>query len=200
MRTPFLLLLSTIALALAACGGGGGNEEDEIVEAIDYAFVSTDPDACTEQMTQAYSEQMFRHDGPEAVESCEQNARGEESPNDPVEVTKVKVDGSEATAAVGLTDDGDATGQTLAVALVEEDGDWKLDEITGFAEFDRRLWVEEQRKGFEGGHNVIEPRAVDCMIEAFRKMSRREIEEMVLGGSAQREIEIYERCGAFEEQ
>lgn len=47
MRAP-RLLLSTLVLALglgfAACGGGESDEE-EIVAAIDYALVSTDPDA-----------------------------------------------------------------------------------------------------------------------------------------------------------
>jgi hypothetical protein len=210
-RTLPPLLLPALALALslglAACGESNEDRavkaieaEDRIIETIEHALVSTDPDACTEQMTQAFSEQGFRDEGVSSVESCEQNVRAEESPNDPVEVTEIEIDGAKATAEVALTDDGDATGQTLAVALVEEDGDWKLDEITGFAEFDRRRWIEEQREGFESGHNAIESQAVDCMIKAFREMSRPEIEEMVLGGSAQPEIEIYERCGAFEGQ
>lgn len=191
-RQGACLLLLTLAVILTACGEGKSDEE-EIVEAIDYALVSTDPDACTEQMTQAFSEQTFRSEGPEAVESCEDNARGEESPNDPVKVTDVEVDGSTATAEVALTGGGIA-GQTLAVALVEEDGDWKLDRIDGFAEFDRRKWVAEQRRGFESGHDVIEPRKVDCIIGAFREKSRPQLEEMMFGGSTQPEIEIYERC------
>lgn len=129
------------------------------------------------------------------MESYEQNARAEESPNDPVKVTNVEVDGSKTTAAVGLTDDGDAIGQVLVAALVEEDGDWKLDEFTGHAEFDKSKWVEEQREGLESGHNSIEPQIVDCIVEAYRKRSRPELEEMMLGGSAQAEIEIDENCG-----
>src|SRR4051794_36390248 len=141
-------------------------------------------------MTQAFSEQGFRQEGAGAVETCEQNARAEESPYDPVEVTDVEVDGSKATAEVGLTDDGAPIGQVLVAALVEEDGDWKLDEFTGYAEFDKRKWVEEQREALESGHDVIEPQVVDCIVEAYRKRSRPELEEMVLGGSARTEIEI----------
>jgi len=192
-----LLPLSTLVLAsafgFAACGDGKSDEE-EIIAAIDFALVSTDPDACTEGMTQAFSEQGFRQEGAGAVESCEQNARAEESPNDPVEVTNVEVDGSKATAEIGLTDDGEPVGQVLAAALVDEDGDWKLDEFTGYAEFDKRKWVAEQRKDLESGYEAIKPQVVDCIVEAYRKMSRLEIEEMVLGGSAQAELEIDENC------
>lgn len=192
-RSRVLALLFGCGFALAACGDGKSDKQ-EIAAAINYALVSTAPDACTEARTQAFSEQLFRHAGPEAVESCEQNARGEESPNDPVEVTNIEVDGSEATAEIGLTDDGDTTGLVFAAALVEEDGDWKLDELTGFAEFDQRRWVEEQRESLEAPYNATEPQVVDCIVEAYREMSRAEIEEMVLGGSAQTESEIDEGC------
>lgn len=190
---PLSTLVLASALSFAACGDGKSDEE-EIVAAINYALVSTDPDACTEGMTQAFSEQGFRQEGAGAVESCEQNARAEESPNDPVKVTNVEVDASKATAEIGLTDDGDPIGQVLVAALVDEDGDWKLDEFTGYAEFDKRKWVEEQREGLESGHDVIRPQVVDCVVEAYRKRSRPEIEKMVLGGSAQTELEIDENC------
>jgi hypothetical protein len=66
LHLSILPALLALALGLVACGGGASDEE-EIVEAIDYAFVSTDPEACTEQMTQAFSEQSFRLSGPGAV-------------------------------------------------------------------------------------------------------------------------------------
>ena len=198
MRTPRLLLLSTLALALslAACGGGDGkgDKEEEIVAAIDFALVSTDSDACTEAMTQAFSEQGFRQESAGVVEMCESNARAEESPNDPVEVSDVEVDGSKATAEIGLTEDGEATGQVFAAALVEEDGNWKLDELTGYAEFDKGEWVKEQRESLEQPYNAVEPQVVDCIVDAYHEMSRPEIEEMILGGSARPELEIGKRC------
>ena len=191
---PLAALVLASALVLIACGGDSKSDK-EIVAAINYALVSTDPDACTEAMTQAFSEQVFRQESAGAVESCEQNARAEESPNDPVRVSNVEVDGSKATADVALTRDGEAAAQVLAVALVKEGGDWKLDEITGFAEFDKRKWVEEQREGFEGSWSLTEPQEVDCIVEAYREMSRPELEEMMLGGSAETEIEITSHCG-----
>ncbi|HEU4737766.1 MAG TPA: hypothetical protein VFS54_01655 [Solirubrobacterales bacterium] len=179
-----------MVLALASCGGDGKSDEEEIVEAIDYAFVSTDPDACTEQMTPAFSEQLFRDDAADAVESCEQNARAEESENDPVEVSNVVVDGSKATADVAFAD-----AQAFSVALIEDDGDWKLDEVVGFVDFDRSRWMDEQREFFEDG----EPwpaRVTDCILDAYRGMSQTELEEMLLGGSPDPETEIISRCSS----
>jgi hypothetical protein len=204
LKGLLLILLSALSLALVACGGGESDEdravkaieaEDRIIEAIDYALVSTDPDACTEARTQAFSEQMFRQEGAGAVESCEQNARAEESPNDPVEVGNVEIDGSKAIAIV-TPEDGGASGQSFTVALVEEDGSWKLDEFVRFADFDRKMWLKEQREGLEsGGEYALEPQVVDCIVGAYREMSRAEIGKMMFGGSAQPENEIWEGCG-----
>lgn len=180
---PALLLL---VLGFAACGGGESDEE-AIVNAIDYVFVSTDPDACTEQMTRVFSEQMFRHDGPEAVESCEQNARAEESPNRPVTVRKVKVDGSRATAELGT-----AYAEPFTVALVEEDGDWKLDEMVGYARFDKGDWLRREREAGEEVYSQSEQPILDCILAAYREMSRAEIEEIAFGGLSQ--TEFYADC------
>ncbi|HEX7278123.1 MAG TPA: hypothetical protein VF255_00740 [Solirubrobacterales bacterium] len=197
MRRLSLVSLFALSLALVACGGESNEEkvvktievEDRIIEAIDRALVSTDPDACTEQMTQAFNEQKFREGG-DAVESCEQNARAEESPNPPVEVIYVELEGSKATAALDTPNT-----QPLILALVEEDGDWKLDEFVRFAEFDRDKWLKEQRENLEsGGEYALEPQVVDCIVDAYHEMSRPEIEEMILGGSARPELEIGERC------
>jgi hypothetical protein len=193
-RFSIISLLLGCGFALAACGDSESKSDKEILAAINYALVSTAPGACTEAKTQAFLEQMFRQEGAGVLKMCEQNARAEESPNDPVEVTNVEVGGSRATAEIGLTDDGDATGQVFAAALVKEDGNWKLDEFTGFAEFDQGRWVEEQREGLEASYSVTEPQVADCIVEAYQEMLRPEIEEMILGGSARPELEIGERC------
>ncbi|HKO37033.1 MAG TPA: hypothetical protein VJU14_01555 [Solirubrobacterales bacterium] len=199
MRRLLLVSLLALSLALGACGGESNEEkaieaievEDRVIEAINRALVSTDPDACTEQMTQAFNEQKFREGG-DAVESCEQNARAEESPNPPVEVIWVEIEGAEATAAIDTRNT-----QPLVVALLEEDGNWKLDEFVRFLEFDRGMWLKEERASFENaGEYALEPPVVDCILGAYREMSRAEIEEMVLGGSGQVETEIWEGCGA----
>ncbi len=184
---PWTALL--LALGLAACGGE--SDEEQITGAIETALVKTDPESCTELMTQAYLEESFESSGPEAVESCEQNAEAEESDNAPVEVSAIKVSGAKATAEVGLNG-GEVAGQTALIALVDEDG-WKLDEFVRFTEFDREEMIPQMVEGFEGGETATEPKVVDCISKALHRMSRAELENMFLDGY-QPTIELYEAC------
>jgi len=108
-------------------------------------------------------------------------------------VSKVRVDGVKATADV-VSKEG-LGGQTFTVALVEEDGAWKLDEVVRIAALDRRAFLREERKGLESGEDRPNPEVADCIVKAFRQLSKPELEEILLGGSAQAEIAIYERCG-----
>jgi hypothetical protein len=192
VRKLRLVLPLLLALGFAACDGGESGE-DKITGTIETAFVKTNPADCKELMTQGYLEQTFRTRGRSAVKSCEQNARAEESDNPPVEVSKVSIDGAKANADVG-SDEG-LSGQTFTVALVEEDGAWKLDEIVRIAELDRGAFLREERKGLESGEDQPDPEVADCIVKAFRQMPKPELEKILLGGSAQAEVEIYERCG-----
>lgn len=179
-------------LALVACGDAKSDEE-EISETIETALVKTDPNSCTELMTQDYLEDIFQASGENAVEGCEQNARAEESDNSPVKVSGIKVDGEKATAEVGLTG-GEIAGQTVLVALAD-DGGWKLDRFVRFTEFDPEEVLPQMVEGFEGGETRTEPQVVDCIEGELRKMSRPELEGMFLSEKAvRRTIELYEVC------
>ncbi|HWO47674.1 MAG TPA: hypothetical protein VNM41_06385 [Solirubrobacterales bacterium] len=190
-RLATMAALLAAALVLASCGDSGGSDQEEIAEAIETALVKTDPDSCTELMTQAYLEESFQSSGANAVEGCEQNAEAEESDNAPVKVSAIKVDGSEATAEVALHG-GEVAGQTVLMALVDEDG-WKLDEFVRFTEFDREEMVPQMVEGFEGGETRTDPKVVDCISKALHRMSRPELENMFLDGY-QATIELYEAC------
>ncbi|HEU5104768.1 MAG TPA: hypothetical protein VFU11_02885 [Solirubrobacterales bacterium] len=183
-------LLLALAIALAGCGGGESDKE-EIAAAIETALVETEPQSCTELMTQAWLEESFESSGENAVEACEQNAEAEESDNAPVEVSAIKVDGSAATAEVALHG-GEVAGQTALMALVDEDG-WKLDEFVRFTEFDRAEMIPQMLEGFEGGETRTDPKVVDCISKALHRMSRAELENMFLDGY-QPTIELYEAC------
>lgn len=191
-RPAIAVAVLVAALGLSACGGGA-SDEDEIADAIETALVKTDPDSCAELMTRRYLEDSFATSAEEGLESCEQNARAEESDNAPVEVSGVEVDGAKATAEVGLNG-GELAGQTVLFALVDEDG-WKLDEFVRFTEFDPEEVIPQMVKGFEGGETATEPRVVDCIHKELRRMSRPELEGMFLGEDAyQGTIELYEAC------
>jgi hypothetical protein len=194
-RLHLLLPVAVLALCfgLLACGGGdGGGEEDEIVEVIETSATSSDPADCKALATQAFLEQTEAAQGKEALENCEESA--EESEDDPksVEVSEVEVDGSAATANVAFTG-SNFDGQTLTVALVEESEDWKLDEITGFAELDKEQLGTTLEEALED-EETFDPKVVSCTGEAVRKLPDAKAEEMMLGGSAAVLIELIEDC------
>jgi hypothetical protein len=190
-----LLALALLALAfgLVACGGGGESDEDKVVDVIETSVTSTDPADCKELATQAFLEQTELEQGSAAVESCEESAEDTEGDPDSVEVSEVEVDGSAATADVAFTG-GSFDGQTLSVALVEEDGDWKMDEITGFAEFDQEKLADAFAEGLQSGENALEPDLATCFAEVIRDVPKAEAEEIVIGGSPDPIVEIIEGC------
>jgi hypothetical protein len=185
------LLLPAVLLALASClyacgDSDSGSDKDTIADTIEIALPLTDPGVCTELMTQAFVEQMTADEGVEAVEGCEQHA---ESANPPVEVSDIEVDGSNATADVTYTEGAFAfAGQTLTVALVEEDGGWKLDENIRFAKLDPRKVVNKLAEGWGS------PAEEDCIRKALGEWSRPELEEFLVDGSERPFDEILISC------
>lgn len=189
LSTPSVIL--ALAFGLAACGGGGESDEDKIVETIETSVASTDPSACTELQTLKFTEQTQAEEGKAAVKECEKEATDESDKPDSVKISKVAVDGSEATADVafvGSTFDG----QTLGVALIEEDGDWKLAEATGFSKFDKTKFIAGIEAGFE--EESVEPKLASCLAEFFEAADQSEIEGVLLGGSEKGFVEAFEAC------
>jgi len=190
-----LLPLALIALVfgLAACGGSSESDEDKVVDVIETSVTSTDPADCKELATQSFLEQTELEQGAAAVKSCEESAEDTENDPESVEVSKVEVDGSAATADVAFTG-GSFDGQTLSVALVEEDGDWKMSEITGFAEFDQERLADSFEEGLQSGDDALEPQLATCFAEVVREAPKAQAEEIVIGGSPEPLVEILEGC------
>lgn len=202
MRKLHLLFLPVVVLAfgfgLVACGDGE-SDEDKIVETIETSATSSDPADCKELATQAFLEQTELSEGAEAVESCEEGAEDTSDDPDSVEVSKVEVDGSGATANVAF-DGGSFDGQTLTVALVEEDGDWKLDEVTGFAKFDQDRLADSFEEELQSGEDPVDPPLARCFAEVIREVPEPKAEELVIGGSPEPLVEIIEGCSEGLEQ
>jgi hypothetical protein len=182
-------------LALAACGGGGDSEEDKIVETIETSALSSDPADCRELATLRFLEQTTFREGKAALERCEADAKRAENPNgvDAVEVSNVEVEGSEANAEVAF-EGGTFDGQTFAVVVVEEDGSWKMGEITGFAEFDQAKFAEAIEAQVQSEAEGMEPEVLACIGKEFREMSRAELEELVTAGREQPLEEVIVGC------
>jgi hypothetical protein len=175
---PTLLFLA-LALTIAACGSSE-SDEDKIVDVVETSATSTDPADCKALLTVSFLEQVEGAKGQEAVKGCEEDAEDEEGNPDSVDVSKVKVDGSDATADVAFVG-GDLDGQKVTIALVEEDGDWKLDQIERFIDFDADSLLGALREGFEEGEGE-ELELGECLVESLEEASDSELEELVLGG------------------
>jgi ABC-type glycerol-3-phosphate transport system substrate-binding protein len=196
VRKLHLLLLPALVLALtlglAACGGGGESDEDKITSTIENAATSTDPAICDETQTLAFMEQTTGEGGKQAEKECEEEAKAGEDQPDSVNVSKVEVDGDNATANAEFKG-GSFDAQTLELALVEEDGDWKLDELTGFAKFDSESLVDAFAEQIEE-EPEIEPETASCFIEGIEELSDSELESTIIDSNTEVFGEIAESC------
>lgn len=177
--------------ALTACGSDDTSEDEEqITEAIETSAMSSDPSACTELQTQRFIEQTEGETGEAALESCRENAGDE--PAESVEVSSIEADGDAATAEAAITGSF-LDGSTVEIGLVREGEQWKLDELTGFAEFDRAgfeaAFEEEVRSDEE-----IPPQAADCIVQRFEGFSDQEAQDFLLRPGESGGEEVFTPC------
>lgn len=189
---PLAVLLLVLGLALAACGASE-SDEDKITDVIEKSAESTDPADCERLATQNFLEQVELSQGAEAVKSCEENTEDDDEEAEGVEVSNVKVDGSTATARVAITG-GSFDGQTAEMKVVEEDGDWKVDEITEFVVFDQEKLADSLEEGLTEGKDALESQLAECFAGVMREVPRPKAEEIILGGSPSPITEIIEGC------
>jgi hypothetical protein len=187
-----LALLALAALAVTACGGGGSSAEDEVTEVIEQAATTKDPSNCTELQTLRFTEQNTGEKGKAAIKSCEESAKEEEQAEE-AKVSNVSVNGEKATAEAEFIG-GSLGSQTLAVALVEEDGDWKLDQIEGFANYDGKALEETFLKRFEESPEGLTKQQYTCIAEGIGKASTAEAETMFLSGDSTKIEELAKGC------
>jgi hypothetical protein len=187
-----LALLALAALAVTACGGGGSSAEDDVTEVIEQAATTKDPSNCTELQTLRFTEQNTGEKGKAAIKSCEESAKEEEQAEE-AKVSNVSVNGEKATAEAEFIG-GSLGSQTLAVALVEEDGDWKLDQIEGFANYDGKALEETFLKRFEESPEGLTKQQYTCIAEGIGKASTAEAEAMFLSGASAKIEELAKGC------
>lgn len=193
-RISALVALLVASLVLVACGdSGGGSAEDQIEATIVTSVTTTDPSKCTELMTANFVDQNSDQSGAAALKECEAEADDPEDDPDEVTVSAIEIDGTEATANVAFVGGG-LDGQTVSVDLVEEDGAWKLDQITSFVELDNEALARTLEARFESASSEITPEQLACLGDAFRGASKAEIEELLLSGSSQPLVEFVRVC------
>jgi ABC-type glycerol-3-phosphate transport system substrate-binding protein len=195
LKKRHLLLISALlvsALTLVACGSSGSSDEEKIEEAIETSATASDPANCTKLETPAFSEQSSGESGKAAIKACEEEAKDPEGKAESVAVSEVEVDGSKATANAAITG-GSLEGQTASIALVEEGGQWKLDQITGFVKLDQeqlaKVFEEQLEKSGE-----VKPEVTACIVAGIEGASKDEAEEFILDPSNQALGELAESC------
>jgi hypothetical protein len=179
------------AAALSACGSSDDNsaDEDQITAAIDRAATSGDPAACTDAQTQKFNEQTSGGGG-DATKQCEKDAA--DAPADKVDVTNIEVNGDTATADAAVT--GSVfDGQTLQLALVKEGDQWKLDQFTGFAHFDRAA-LGESLSAEIGKDPHSPPKAADCVKARVETLSDQEAQDVFLSSDNSAGDKLFGPC------
>jgi hypothetical protein len=185
-RLLVYLLVLALPLTLAACGGdddGGGDDEAEITEAIQTSATSTDPADCTELQTTRFTEQSTFEVGDAALTQCEEDATSDTDNPDSVEVSNVSVDGENATADATFVG-GPLDGSVVSLALVQEDDQWKLDELTDLPEFNfegfQQAFTEEAAASGD-----LPPELADCLSQSFAQAGEEQVKAVIISGSGE---------------
>ncbi len=91
------------------------------------------------------------------------------------------MDGDAATASVAF-EGGNFDGQTLAISLVSEDDEWKLDRIDSFVEFDQEALAAAVEETAVKGDDPATPEQAACVAENFRTGPPDQVQEALLSG------------------
>ncbi|HVT00160.1 MAG TPA: hypothetical protein VHE08_06555 [Solirubrobacterales bacterium] len=194
-----LALIALAALAIAACGGGSG-DETAITETIETAATTADPGNCTELQTLRFNEQNSATEGKGATRACEEEARRNHAEvAEAVTVSNISVEGEDATAEVEL-EGGALNSQTIEMALVEEGGDWKLDQIEGFASYDGEALAEAFEKVYEEEARGLSKEQISCIGGRIGELNQEGAEVMFLSGSPAGAIALAKSCGRQDRQ
>lgn len=188
-----LALLALAALSLAACGGGGSNAESEITEVIEKAATTTNASDCTELQTQRFDEQNTGKEGKAATKACEEESKSGEGKAKGAKVSNISVNGEKATADVAF-EGGSLGEQSLTVALVEEEGNWKLDQIEGFAKYDGAALEKAFQERFEKEPAGLNEKQVSCIVKGIGAFSQSEAEEVFFEGASEKLEELAHGC------
>jgi hypothetical protein len=177
-------LLVAVVVGIAACGDSGEASDDAaaVEETIVASANSESPADCERLHTEDFLERMSAgFEGDAALRLCEEVIE-EDLGEDPREVTvaDVQVEGDEATANASFAGSS-LDGQTVTIALVREEGGWKIDRMVEFAEFDRdRLLDGLKQEVRELDSSALEAELGTCMAERLGALDDSELQDLAL--------------------
>lgn len=177
---PILLCPVLAAALIVGCGGDEGGAGAEVEAAIVTAASTDDPADCERFHTQRFLEQTFGLEGEAAVAACRADVVDPEVEDaESVTVTGVEVDGTEAQADAAFVG-SDLDRQTPTFGLVEEDGDWKIDELVRFVRFDREALLEALAgQMVDLARETGEPKLAACLLAWMESLEDEALEAMV---------------------
>jgi hypothetical protein len=185
-------LLVVVAATVTACGGGE-SAEDKIVGVVETAETTANPRNCTALQTLRFNEQVTQKSGKAATKACEAERREGPAQAKAVTVSNVSVNDERATAEVAFKG-GPLDSQTLDMALVEAEGDWKIDRVEGFAHYNGKALGAAFKKRLEELPKGLGPKQAKCIARKVAESSEAEAEELFFGGSSGPIIELAEGC------
>jgi hypothetical protein len=202
-RRPTQLLCALVALvallAMAGCGGSGGSSstggtsnQNQIKDAISTAVTSTDPADCTKLETLTFMEQIHFTTGRTAVRTCQRDAPDTSDDPDSVTITNVVVHGANATADVTFHGGG-FDGSTLAMALVKQGGQWKLDQITGVPQFDLPAFEAAFTQRL-GSHQRVPGQALQCIRSQLNQAGANAVKNALISGDSSQLLNLIGTC------
>ena len=188
-----LVLLAAAPFLLAGCGGDDSSQdEDDITAAIEQAGTTDAAENCTEVQTQAFTEQTEFSSGETAITTCKESAGDGEVAGDSVEVSNIEVDGDSATAEAAFTGGG-LDGQTLAISLVKEGDQWKLDSLDEFVVFDKASFAAGLIEGASSDGETAQQQ-LDCIEQAVNDTPDEELQTIYLSGDEEQLVGLFGQC------
>jgi len=169
-------------------------DKKEIEAAIVASVSEKDPANCTTVEAPGFIEQTTGQSGQAALHACEVEARlGAKEAHETVKVSKIEATTESAIADAKLSGAGALDGQTLEIALRKEEGRWRLGRLVGFDGFDRPAFSAAVGATMKAqGGPAAEAHA--CVEANLEKVSRKEIENSILVGTAPDVVQAYNSC------
>jgi hypothetical protein len=189
-----LFVLALVPFAISACGGGddSGDDDSQITEVITTSATSPDPADCTRLATQRFLEQSQYETGPEAVQSCEEDASDTSDDPDSVDVNDIQVEGDNATATV-VFQGGPIGNATVDVALVKDGDQWKLDQITDLVSIDLESFKQRFAEEIESSPDIPTPIA-NCINNAVGGLTEDQVRQAIVTGSQEALLALFGNC------
>jgi hypothetical protein len=197
------LVALTAVLVIASCGGGGdsgstssaaGNsaEAAQVAQTIQTSIKSSNPADCLKLETLRFMEQIHFTRGQAAVKACQADAPDTSDDPDSIDVENVIVQGDMATADASFKGGG-FDGSTLAIALVKEGDQWKLDEIKAIPHFDLQAFEKAFAQRLVTNEGV-QSQAVGCLTNALNQAGPAVVKAALISGNSSHLLNLIGPC------